>query len=86
MLIISYAINHIWRQCNANIRPIFPTVARPAAWILHPWNVALFSDGATDSELTDKEEFPNLVRLNAPYNKMGPACVEIMKVRKAENL
>ena len=55
-------------------------VAKPTAWTLNHWNLAMFSDGATGSEITDKDEFPNIVRVNSPFSKMGPACLQIMKV------
>ena len=44
------------------------------------WDLAIFSEGSIDSELGDKYTYPNLVRISAPYDKLGPAALKLMRV------
>ena len=42
------------------------------------WNVPLLPYSCVDEGLSYKSDYPTMVRIGAPLNKMGPALAEII--------
>ena len=50
------------------------------AQAVYNWKVPIFPEASSQSELTDKKQFPNIVRVNAPLSKLGKGAAAVMKV------
>ena len=47
---------------------------------VYNWRVPMFPEASSDSDITDKTQFPNIIRVNAPLSKLGKGAVAVMKV------
>ena len=50
------------------------------AQAVYNWEVPMFPEASSDALLTNKKQFPNVIRVNAPLSKLGKGAVAVMKV------
>ena len=47
---------------------------------VYNWNVPIFPEASSQADITDKTQFPNVIRVNAPLSKLGKGAAAVMKV------
>ena len=47
---------------------------------LYKWKVPIFPEASSQADITDKTQFPNVIRVNAQFSTLGKGAAAVMKV------
>ena len=50
------------------------------AQAVYNWKVPIFPEASSQAEISDKTQFPNVIRVNAPLSTLGKGAAAVMKV------
>ena len=48
---------------------------------LYNWRVPIFPDSCTYYAVADKQQYPNIIRVNTPLTRVGKSAAAVMKVQ-----
>ena len=51
---------------------------------LYNWRVPIFPDSCTYFAVADKQQYPNIIRVNTPLTRVGKSAAAVMKVDAAQ--